>query len=166
MSSGIGYSDSLLSITDEAILFKGYGFLGGNRLVPFTDIEKVVIKRPTVWNGKWRWQGTGGFKTWFPQDFNRQKRDIIFVAHLRKGWWRIGFTAEDSAQVASILREKGLLDKASDMSLLQTAEPSGQVKKMHYTANHTARNIFLAVILVNAVVIPLIVLGLYLAGII
>jgi hypothetical protein len=103
------YSDSLVKITGRSILFKRYGFFEGDRLVPFSEIEKIVVKKPSIWNGRFRFHGTGDFKTWFPKDFQRYKRDKIFVAFIRNKWWRIGFTVENSAAVLKILQEKGLI---------------------------------------------------------
>jgi hypothetical protein len=103
------YSDSLVAITRKDILFRRYGFFEGNRLVPFSEIEKIVVKKPSIWNGRFRFHGTGDFKTWFPKDFKRYKRDKIFVAFIRGKWWRIGFTVENSATVLKILRENGLI---------------------------------------------------------
>lgn len=109
MISDIIYSDSLVTIMKKSILFKRYGFFEGDRLVLFSEIEKIVVKKPSLWNGKFRFHGTGDFKTWFPKDFQRYKRDKIFFAFIRNKWWRIGFTVEDSAAVIKIFQEKGLI---------------------------------------------------------
>jgi hypothetical protein len=103
------YSDSLVKITGKSILFRRYGFFEGDRLVQFSEIEKIVVKKPSIWNGRLRFHGTGDFKTWFPKDFQRYKRDKIFFASLRHKWWRIGFTVENSATVLKIFQEKGLI---------------------------------------------------------
>ena len=103
------YSDSLVEIKYNSILFRRYSFFERDRLVLFTDIEKIIIKKATIWNGKFRFHGTGDFKTWFPKDFQRHKRDKIFIAFIRYKWWRIGFTVEDSDAVLKIFREKGLI---------------------------------------------------------
>jgi hypothetical protein len=76
--------------------------------VPFGEIEKIVVKKPSIWNGRFRFHGTGDFKTWFPKDFKRYKRDKIFVAFIRNKWWRIGFTVENSDAVIKVLQERGL----------------------------------------------------------
>ncbi|HPD56625.1 MAG TPA: hypothetical protein P5294_06920 [Smithellaceae bacterium] len=109
MPGNIIYSDSLVEIKDNSILFRRYSFFERDRIVLISDIEKIVAKKATIWNGKFRFHGTGDFKTWFPKDFRRYKRDRIFVAYLRYKWWRIGFTVEDSEAVTRILRGKGLL---------------------------------------------------------
>jgi hypothetical protein len=103
------YSDSLVTIMKKSILFKRYGFFEGDRLVLFSEIEKIVVKKPSLWNGKFRFHGTGDFKAWFPKDFQRYKRDKIFFAFIRNKWWRIGFTVENSDEVIRIFREKGLI---------------------------------------------------------
>jgi hypothetical protein len=109
MTSDIIYSDSLVEITNQNILFRRYSFFERDRKVFFSDIEKIVVKKATIWNGKFRFHGTGDFKTWFAKDFQRYKRDKIFVAYIRNKWWRIGFTVEDSDAAMRILREKGLI---------------------------------------------------------
>lgn len=103
------YSDSLIEIKHGSILFRRYTFFERDKLVLFSDIEKIVVKKATIWNGKFRFHGTGDFKTWFPKDFQRYKRDKIFIAHIRYKWWRIGFTVEDSDMVIKIFQEKGLI---------------------------------------------------------
>lgn len=109
MITRIIYSDSLVAITGESILFKRYNIFERDRLVLFSDIEKIIVKDPSVWNGKYRFHGTGDFHTWFSKDFQRYKRDKIFFVSIRDRWWRIGFTVEDSAAVIKIFLEKGLI---------------------------------------------------------
>jgi hypothetical protein len=109
MAGKIIYSDSLVEIKDNSILFRRYSFFERDRLVLFSDIEKIAVKKATIWNGKFRFHGTGDFKTWFSKDFQRHKRDKIFVACILNKWWRIGFTAEDSDAVIRIFRGKGLI---------------------------------------------------------
>ncbi|HDQ03887.1 MAG TPA: hypothetical protein ENN23_04860 [Deltaproteobacteria bacterium] len=103
------YSDSLVEIKHGSILFRRYSFFERDRLVLLSDIEKIVVKKSTIWNGKFRFHGTGDFKTWFPKDFQRYKRDKIFITHIRYKWWNIGFTVEDPDTVIRILREKGVI---------------------------------------------------------
>ena len=109
MVSGTNYHDSLVAITGDSILFKRYNIFERYRLVLFSDIEKIIVKPASIWNGKFRFHGTGDFHTWFPRDFQRYKRDKIFFAFIRNKWWRIGFTVEDSAAVIKIFQEKGLI---------------------------------------------------------
>ena len=102
------YSDSLVTITGESILFKRYNIFERDRLVSFSDIEKIIVK-VVIWNGKFRFHGSGDFHTWFPRDFQRYKRDKIFCAFIRDKWWRIGFTVENSAAVVKIFKKNGLI---------------------------------------------------------
>jgi hypothetical protein len=103
------YQDSLIAITDDEIVFYHYYFpFGGNKQVPFSQIESVEARPPSIAFGSWRIWG-GGPRTWFPFDGARPKRDTIFVAFLRGRFGRIGFTVEDSQPVKSILKERGLL---------------------------------------------------------
>ena len=103
------YTDSLVAITGDSILFKRYSLFERDRLVLFSDIKKIIVKPASIWNGKFRFHGTGDFHTWFPKDFQRYKRDKIFFAFIRNKWWRIGFTVENSTAVMKIFQEKGLI---------------------------------------------------------
>jgi hypothetical protein len=104
------YSDSLVILTEDAIIFKHYYYpTRAPKRVAFADIKQIVVKKPTIWNGKWRLHGTGTFTTWFPEDQKRPTRDMIFFAKLRKQWVKIAFTVEDSKRVEEILREKKLI---------------------------------------------------------
>ena len=104
------YSDSLVIITEDAIIFKRYYYPTREpKRVLFADINLIVVKKPTIWNGKWRLHGTGTFATWFPEDQQRPSREKIFFAKLKKQWVKIAFTVEDSERVEEILRGKKLL---------------------------------------------------------
>jgi hypothetical protein len=107
--SGTNYHDSLVAITGDSSLFKRYNIFERDRLVHFSDIEKIIVKPTSIWNGKFRFHGTGDLHTWFPKDFQRCKRDKIFFAFIRNKWWRIGFTVENSVAVIKIFQEKGLI---------------------------------------------------------
>jgi uncharacterized membrane protein len=102
------YSDKLIEITEDTILFHGYYFPCGSKRVGFGDVEKVEAMKPTLFTGKWRLSGTGDFVTWFPADYGRFKRDTIFHMQLKNGR-RIGFTAIDSNPVKAILSQKQVL---------------------------------------------------------
>lgn len=106
------YSDSLIEITDQEIVFRRYYFpFGGDRRVSLSQIASIQIRPPSIWFGSWRIWG-GGPQTWFPLDWARPSRDAIFVAFLRGGFVRVGFTVERSKEVAEILRQRGLLQTA------------------------------------------------------
>lgn len=46
------YSDSLVSISESEITFHHYYFpTGKGKVVSFGDIESIVVKAPTIWNG-------------------------------------------------------------------------------------------------------------------
>ena len=53
------YSDSLVAITGESILFKRYNIFERDRIVLFSDIEKIIVKPASICNGKFRFHGTG-----------------------------------------------------------------------------------------------------------
>ena len=103
------YSDGLVTITEDEITFHKYYLNGNDKTVPIEDIERITIKKPTVWSGKYRIWGTGNIKTWFPQDNDRSRRDRIFVADLKSQWNNIGFTVVESNDVEAILRRMGLI---------------------------------------------------------
>ena len=107
--SGVSYSDALVDINEQSIRLKNYYFPFGSRRVPFSEIIAVVVKEPTLLNGKWRRWGSGNLCTWFPPDLRRPWRDSIFIIQLASGWRRIGFTVEDSGRVRQILSEMGLV---------------------------------------------------------
>ena len=104
------YSDSLVSITENAITFRRYYYPSGkSKVVRLDDIESIVVGTPTIRNGKWRIHGTGSIKTWYPEDMNRPQRDRIFIAVLKSQWVNIGFTVENADQVEGFLRKKNLI---------------------------------------------------------
>ena len=149
------YRDPFIEITEDGILFKAYSLKAGDRFVSFDDIEKLVIKKPSICNGKWRLSGTHDFKTWFPADSSRQERDVIFVAHIRKKWWRVGFTVENSTLVAGILQEKGLIDNTEGLSLAEVAEWAEE-KKSNRSRNRRENEKFLLIFGLVIAFIPLI----------
>ena len=99
------YRDRLLSIYEHGINLRMYYFPWGDRFVPFASIKYVDCLQPGRL-GCWRQWGTGDFRTWFPLDWSRPWRTMIFVIHLDGRWGRIGFTAENSELVHDILAEK------------------------------------------------------------
>ncbi len=102
------YSDALVDVTNDAIIYKRYFFPFGSKRVEFTRIERIEAKKPSIGNGKWRVWGTANFRSWFPLDWKRPSRDKIFVAFLRDSSWRIGFTVENPAQFEEVLKGEGL----------------------------------------------------------
>jgi hypothetical protein len=106
------YQDGLIEITDQEVVFHRYYFpFGGDKHVPLSQIECVQVRQPSVWCGSWRIWG-GGLGIWFPRDGARPSRDAIFIAFLRSGFMRIGFTVEHSKEVTEVLRGRGLLQAA------------------------------------------------------
>jgi hypothetical protein len=109
MGSDPIYSDKLVEITEDSILFRNYYFPFGFRRVAFQDVENVVTEEAALHNGKWRVHGAGDFQTWFPRDWKRSSRDRIFFVSFPHRRRRIGFTVEDPTTVENILSEKGFL---------------------------------------------------------
>lgn len=102
---GVLYSDSLVRLSEQGIAF----LTSSSRTVPYSAIESVQSLEPTLRNGKWRIWGTGTLSTWFVFDGHRPSRDRIFVATIKGQTTKLGFTAEDSSRVETILRSKGLI---------------------------------------------------------
>jgi hypothetical protein len=112
MNDGIVYQDGLVEISRDTIVFKNYYFpLLTSKIVFIDNIEKVEVKEPSIFTGKYRYHGSGDLRTWFPMDMNRHKRDKIFFLFLKNTWVRIGFTAENSGAVETFFKEKGLLSQ-------------------------------------------------------
>lgn len=103
------YTDNLVEISNDSILFRHYYFPVGSKKINLNDIKKIEILNPTLTHGKWRIHGTGDFRTWFPLDTKRPKRDMIFIIFFHKRWWRTGFTVENSNKVRQIFMDKGLI---------------------------------------------------------
>ncbi len=103
------YSDALITVTENTIVFHDYYFLGVSKTVPFSEIDAITEYEPDIYNGKWPVWGSGSPGVWFPLDWERPKRDRIFVAKLKNKDSQIGFTVQDSAGVDGILREAGLV---------------------------------------------------------
>lgn len=118
MKNGIAYSDKLVEISHDSILVRDYYYPFGDKRVEFKDIESIVVQNPSLSSGKYRYYGTGDFRTWFPPD-NRSSRDRIFIIKLWGKWWRIGLTVEDSQAVLDLFR-----DKCSLVDLSSEANPS------------------------------------------
>ncbi len=103
------YSDNFVEISADGITFRKYYFpTMSARFVPYSEIDHIDIRKPTIASGKWRLGGTGSPGIWFPLDWRRSTRDRIFRAALRNGK-AIGFTVEDSSAVSSVLRSLGLI---------------------------------------------------------
>ena len=104
------YRDKLVEITDVSITLNKFYFPTlSPKVIAFRDIEKIEVRKPTIWSGKWRIHGTGNFRTWYPYDSSRPGRDKIFIIRYRNKWIQSGFTVEKSAEVESILRAKKLV---------------------------------------------------------
>lgn len=104
-SKNARYADNLVKIDEDSILFKEYFYPFGSKRFPVSNIEEILYYRPKWWSGKWRIYGSGDLKTWCPCDWGRPSRDMMFILFPVKGWWRVGFTVEDSAKAITALRE-------------------------------------------------------------
>jgi hypothetical protein len=109
MSTDILYSDNLVEISAETILFRRYYFPLGAKRLKLSDIERVIVQEPNFSTGKYRLQGSAGLHTWSPWDLQRPKRNKIFLIILRNQRRRIGFTVENEMALEEILRERALV---------------------------------------------------------
>ncbi|MBU4319322.1 MAG: hypothetical protein KKF30_18845, partial [Proteobacteria bacterium] len=62
------YSDKLVDIFGDSIVFRNYYYPFGNKRVKFEDVDSIAVEKPTLLSGKYRYYGTGDFRTWFPPD--------------------------------------------------------------------------------------------------
>jgi len=102
------YADKLVLITENSIFFKRYYFPFGSKSIELSIIEYVEVLKPSLLKGKWRIHGSGDFRTWFPLDTDRPKRDRIFILHLHKKWRRIGFAVEYSDALIGVFNNKNI----------------------------------------------------------
>jgi hypothetical protein len=103
------YADELVDVYDEGIRLKRYYFPTARpKFVKFTDIDRWEIKPSSLRNGKWRNWGTGDFKTWFPLDLHRSKRDVIFFIRLTTQKTAIGFSVENCDAFMKALTSKSI----------------------------------------------------------
>jgi hypothetical protein len=109
MDANVLYSDSLVEISTETILFRRYYFPFGAKQLKLSDIEGVVVQEPNFSTGKYRLQGSAGLHIWSPMDLQRPRRTKIFFMRLRSRKLCISFTVENAATLERILRERDLL---------------------------------------------------------
>ena len=114
MDSKVKYEDNLVTIFSDSILLKNYYlFSFGSKRIRFDRIRTITVEKPTLFTGKWRLQGSGDLRTWFPLDAKRPTRDKVFLVTLLDKRTHIGFTVEHSDEVLRILKEKGLIQQAT-----------------------------------------------------
>ena len=110
MAEEILYQDGLIEIRKDVLILKNYYYPSkSSKSIKINDIEKTEMKKPTIISGKWRIQGTGDFRTWYPLDISRPKRDKIFIIIYKNKWIRSGFTVENSKRVEEIFRKQHLI---------------------------------------------------------
>jgi hypothetical protein len=108
------YTDALVELTDEELTLKHYYYpRGGSKKIKLADIEEIVEKIPTVFDGKWRLWGTGSFRVWFARDYQRPKREAIYYVKIKHKFVKAGFTVEDAKVFSTLLERTGLLRRES-----------------------------------------------------
>ena len=108
MSDKVHYADALVEIDEDSILFRNYYYPFGSKRFPVSNIKEIIYYQPKWWSGKWRIYGSGDLKTWCPCDWGRPSRDMMFILFPARGWWRVGFTVEDSEKAIEALSEIGV----------------------------------------------------------
>jgi hypothetical protein len=112
MSDNILYSDKLVEIDDNSIVVRNYYYPFGDKRINYDNVDKIIVQKPTLRSGKYRVWGTGDFHTWYPPD-DRTLRDKIFIIKIKKKWWCVGLTVENSQTVLSLLKDKcSILDNS------------------------------------------------------
>ncbi len=110
METEILYQDKLIEISNDSLTLNNYYFPSmKSKQILFKDIEIIEVYKPSLLRGKWRIQGTGDLRTWYPLDTLRPKRDKIFFIKYNNKWVRSAFTVVDSQKVEEIFRSKGLI---------------------------------------------------------
>jgi hypothetical protein len=127
------YSDGLIKLSENEIAFKHFGLLGGEKILPLDWIKEIRRLKPTVRTGKYRFHGSSGITTWFPLDFARDRRSVIFEITFNRKWnsiWkRIGFTVENEAAVMDWLRRFGKL--ADGDWVPESLDTKGDIRKVY-----------------------------------
>ncbi len=118
------YTDKLVEISEDSILFRNYYPVGSKRF-PVSNIKEITYYQSKWWSGKWRICGSGDFKTWWPLDRKRPSRDMVFILYPVKGKRRVGFTVEDSQKAMEALREIGV-DLREDQGRRAKTDPGDQ----------------------------------------
>jgi hypothetical protein len=108
MTGGPLYSDNLVRVDPDSITFFDYYFPAGDKTLPLDRIGAVYWYKPEWLTGKYRFWGSGDFRTWCPRDYRRHRRDRMFLVIKRDGWTRIAFTVEDSGRFMKVLGELGI----------------------------------------------------------
>ena len=150
----IKYKDSLITINDSYITFFNYGIFGGSKTVNLSEIEKIDVLEPNIWTGKYRYHGSGDFRTWFPADYARSKRDAIFIIHLKKRRLRIGFTVDNSREVIRILKGTRLIREDLDPDFLKDRLDTEKIE--HFKRFN--KRLFIGILLIVGIALPLIIL--------
>lgn len=113
MTQAALYSDSLVEITEQAILLRLYYFPIGLKRVYFTDIESIIIESPPLpIRSQYRLWGSDDFSVWFACDWYRPTRNMVFKMKLKNQSMQVGFTVENAQAVLSIFERKNLQLKA------------------------------------------------------
>jgi hypothetical protein len=104
------YTDKLVEIGEDSILFRNYYLLGSKRF-PVSNIKEIVYYRAKLWSGRLRLGGWGNFansSAWWPLDWKRASRDMVFILVPAKSKLRVGFTVEDSQKAMEAFKEIGV----------------------------------------------------------
>jgi hypothetical protein len=105
------YSDKLIELSEDAILFHNYYFPWGDKKIFLNDIARIEIHGPSLWRGSWRIHGSGNLRTWYPCDWKRPLRTRIYKVIFPGEWFQIGFTVENPEAFEKAIQSCVLLRK-------------------------------------------------------
>ena len=104
------YSDKLVDLYFDRLVLKNYYFpFGRSKVIQLIDIASFEVFPCTIMSGKYRIWGSGNFRTWFPLDTQRPKRDKIFMIVPYHQRTQCAFTVENSKVFEQLLRDKKII---------------------------------------------------------
>ncbi len=106
----IQYHDGYADVFEDSIVIKKYYFpIPLSKRIDFNEIESISIETPNIKNGKWRIWGSGNLNTWFPLDFDRHKRNKMFIISIKDKRFKIGLTVTNPDKLTHMLGKYNLL---------------------------------------------------------
>ncbi len=112
------YSDKLVELTPKSIRFSLYYFPFGAKHVQLSEIERIETLPPGLVTGSWRIWGSSDSRHWFPCDWHRPSRKVIYLLYRYGRRVRIGFTVEHDQQFQAVLAANGIRTQPSSAEKL------------------------------------------------
>jgi hypothetical protein len=81
------YNGTSVTVDDDGVTIRGYGFFGSEKRVAFTNIQSVT-EFDLGWMGRWRLIGAGfnAPRRWFSWDSQRKTKSIGFAFDVGRFW--------------------------------------------------------------------------------